>query len=213
MVRLTLSRPLSLVKTPTLENLQEVSDHVGFPQKLETKNLNVQDVPPSKEHVCNKINFIPQALKQWMKGQKEKLKTEHNEKNDTPVEWGYFVDLESVVKQNNWRNKFNKKLPIYDQLPVFMVIPNPWTLETIKEKNSNLDSELESLSTIDFEEKWSEYGLLYTLISFVQLDGKKRSKPTKLILSTLGFLTLTLGVYSVFMLNNITYGLHKQVSE
>ena len=212
MVKLNLSRPLSLVKTPTLENLQEVPDHVGSPQKTKRKTINVTYLPPSEESLTNKIISIPQAIKQWMIGQKEKLKTEYNE-NDKPVEWGYFVDLESVVKQNYWRNKFNKKIPIYEQLPVFMVIPNPWRLETIKEKNSNLDSELESEYNNDFEEKWNRYGLLYTLVSFAQSDGKNRSKATILLLSAIGLLSLTLGAYSVCMLNNITYGLHKQVSE
>ena len=212
MVRLTLSRPLSLVKTPTFENLQEVPTHVGSPEKTERKTLNVPHVPPSEKSVSNKKISIPQLVTQWLKGQKKKLKSQYNE-DDNSVEWGYFVDLESVVKQNYWRNKFNKKIPIYEQLPVFMVIPNPWTLETIKEKNSNLDSELESVYNNDFEENWCEHGLLYTIISFVQSDGKIRSYSTKLILSTLGFMTLALGVYTVYMLNNITHGLHKHVSE
>ena len=208
MVRLTLSRPLSLVKTPTLENLQEVSDNVGSPQKPKRKILTQRGengynnnltysvprvksptdeihmkVDSIKEKIFPKLFFIPRTISQrikfWIRGEKESsVKKDDSIK---PVEWGYFVDLETVTKQHYLRNKFNRKIPLYESLPLFMVIRNPWTLAPIKEKNSDLteseDFISESDSFIDYDsmEKIYENGLLYTIISFIGIHEKKKS--------------------------------------
>ena len=246
MVRLTLSRPLSLVKPPTLENLQEVSDNVGSPEKPKRKILTQRGengynnnltysvprvksptdeihmkVDSIKEKIFPKLFFIPRTISQrikfWIRGEKESsIKKDDSIK---PVEWGYFVDLETVTKQHYLRNKFNRKIPLYESLPLFMVIRNPWTLTPIKEKNSDLteseDFISESDSFIDYDsmEKIYENGLLYTIISFIGFHEKNRSIGAKLMLCALSLMTFTVGAYSVYTLNNINYGLHKHVSE
>lgn len=247
MVRLTLSRPLSLVKTPTLENLQEISDNVSSPQKPKRKTLTQPYIPQPVGNGANKVpilqvprvqsppkdfpkeqaslyehSFLPkflllttsisQVIRHWIQGEKVNLKI-HNDKHNNPVEWGYFVDLESVAKHHYLRNKFNQKHPKYEQPPLFMLIPNPWTLDPIKEKNSNLDSEPDSFTDNNSLEKWYDTGLLYAIISFVSLNRKNRLTSTKTILGTLGVLTFSIGFYSIYMLNTIHYGLHKQVAE
>ena len=127
---------------------------------------------------------------------------------------GIFCRLGIVTKHHYLRNKFNQKYPLHDHLPL-LLIPNPWTLDPIKEKNSNLYSEPDSFTDNNSLENWYETGLLYAIISFVSSNRKKDQLVTKFnaILGTLGVLTFSIGFYSLYMLNTIHYGLHKQVAE
>ena len=181
MVRLTLSRPLSLVKTPTLDNLNELSDKVSSPNKTKKKNLKKQPLSPNNKNVCKNIHSPPvsrivssienlskkipsfkqsylpnifvlpdnisQTIMNWIRGIHQKINVKEREANKS-VEWGYFVDLESVTKEHYLKTKFNRKIPIYDTLPIFMVIQNPWTLTPIKEKNSKLTFSQDSISNL-----------------------------------------------------------------
>lgn len=211
MVRLTLSRPLSLVKTPTLENLQEISDNVSSPQKTTRKTLTQSYTPQPVGNGDNKAPIL-QVIRHWIQGKKKHLKIHNNKEDNNPVEWGYFVDLESLAKHHYLRNKFNQKYPLHDHLPL-LLIPNPWTLDPIKEKNSNLYSEPDSFTDNNSLENWYETGLLYAIISFVSSNRKSSLTGTNAILGTLGVLTFSIGFYSLYMLNTIHYGLHKQVAE
>ena len=252
MVRLTLSRPLSLVKTPTLDNLNELSENVSSPNKTKKKNLKKQPLSPVNKNVCKNIHSPPvsrivspienlskkipsfkqsylpnifvlpdnisQTIMNWIRGNHQKINVKEREANKS-VEWGYFVDLESVTKEHYLKTKFNRKIPIYDTLPIFMVIQNPWTLTPIKEKNSKLTFSQDSTSNYSSQSEFDclrscyENGLLYAIISWSSVNRKQTSVGIKFMLFAFGFMTFTFGVYSLYALKNLNYGLHKHGAE
>ena len=127
--------------------------------------------------------------------------------------------MEFISTNDYLQKKFQQRFPRSYSLSSY-INPIPLILPTLKEKNSDNYEYEANVIELGFhrgsEESlvyWYEYGLLYTMLTFISMKFKNQTIAPRSILFTIGLMSLSYGVYSVCALKNLNYGLHKHGAE
>lgn len=215
MVRKHLLKSTSMIKTNTLENLQimdqPLHSQTEEPRQKKRKTLS-KDIPVYSKDNAEGIPPPPPYTPPLLPFSLFSKKTDNQKNNQiTPdsVEWGYFVDLETINKQHYLRKKFEQKLP---QRPNTYFMPSyfnslPLFLGPLKEKidsSNNSEMSIVEMGSILNEDSLPllyDYSVLYTMVTFVSMKYKCQSSGTLLL--ALGLISLSLGGYSIYLCKRI----------
>ena len=235
MVRKHIIKTASMIKTPTLENLQAIDQPLpsspesskqikrktiskAYPVYRKDNTEGIHPTPPysppiSKSTLVIIHNSISKALSLWKKPQIEK---KNNEKYITEIvkdsdEWGYFVDLEFISTNDYLQKRFQQTFPRAHSLSSY-INPIPFILPTLNEKTSANDENDTNFIELGFNRGsdesfvyWYDYGLLYTLVTFMSMKYKTQWIAPKSILLAIGLMSLlSYGGYSIYSGKNIT---------